>query len=303
VARILPTVLVLALLGCTAAAFAVTEGLKLEKSPITRTDVGKLVSPAQRAKITFRLRKGDRVSVAIVDRSGDVVRTLARSRRARRGVQTFFWKGRNDTGSFVTDGTYKPRVHLTHEHRTIVLPNPIRVDATPPLIRLVSVKPRVFSPDGDFRNEFARIRYVTSERARAILYVNGVRRGLVRAYGRGGRLDWSGRALGRLPAGRYRIRLRAVDLAKNLSPPTRTVVVRIRYVELRPHAVHVRTGARFGFRVLTDAKRYTWRLGPRGGVSPRHLLILRAGAPGRYRLAVTVNGHKAHALVTVEPGP
>jgi hypothetical protein len=35
VARILPTVVVLALLGCTAAAFAVTEGLKLEHSPIS----------------------------------------------------------------------------------------------------------------------------------------------------------------------------------------------------------------------------------------------------------------------------
>ncbi len=37
--------LVLALLGCTAAAFAVTEGLKLEKSPITRTIVDKVVAP------------------------------------------------------------------------------------------------------------------------------------------------------------------------------------------------------------------------------------------------------------------
>ena len=37
--------LVLALLGCTAAAFAVTEGLKLEKSPITNTLVDKVVAP------------------------------------------------------------------------------------------------------------------------------------------------------------------------------------------------------------------------------------------------------------------
>src|SRR5712691_2925832 len=152
VARILPTVLVLALLGCTAAAFAVTEGLKLEKSPITRTAVGKVVSPAKKAKIYFVLRKGDRISVTIVNGNGDVVRTLARSRRALRGTQRFHWNGRSNSGSLVADGTYKPRVHLAHEHRTIVLPNPIRVDATPPLIRLVSVKPRVFSPDGDFRN-------------------------------------------------------------------------------------------------------------------------------------------------------
>lgn len=302
-ARILPTVLVLALLGCTAAAFAVTEGLKLEKSPITLTKVGKLLSPTKPIDVSFRLRKGDRVSVVIVNGNGDVVRTLARSRRLPAGKRIFHWHGRSDAGGFVADGTYKPRVHLAGEHRTIVLPNPIRVDTTAPLIRLVSVRPTVFSPDGDFRREFVRIRYLTNERARAILYVNGVRRGLVHAYGRGGKLDWGGRTLRRLPAGLYRIRLRAIDLAQNMSSPTRTVVVRIRYVELRPHVVHVRSGARFRVRVLTDAKRYTWRLGSRGAVSRRHVLTLRAGAAGRYTLTVTVNGHKAKALVIVGSGP
>jgi FlgD Ig-like domain len=303
VARFLPTLLVLALLGSTAAAFAVTEGLKLEKSPITRTAVGKVVSPARQAGIRFVLRKGDRVSVTIVNASGTVVRTLASSRPASKGIQRFRWDGRDDAGGFVADGTYKPRVHLAREHRTIVLPNPMRVDATPPLIRLASVRPRVFSPDGDFRRESVRIRWKTSERTRAILYVNGVRRGLVRAYARGGRLDWGGRTLDRLPAGPYRIRLRALDLAGNISAPTRTFVVRIRYVELRPKVARARTGTRFGFRVLTDAKRYAWRLGARGGVSRQRVLILRAGAPGRYRLIVTVNGHRARALVIVEPRP
>jgi FlgD Ig-like domain len=303
VARFLPTLLVLALLGSTAAAFAVTEGLKLEKSPITRTAVGKVVSPAREAGISFVLRKGDRVSVVIVNGSGTVVRTLASSRPAGKGIQRFRWDGRDDAGNFVADGTYKPRVHLDREHRTIVLPNPMRVDAKPPLIRLVSVAPRVFSPDGDYRRESVRIRWKTSERARAILYVDGVRRGLVRAYARGGKLDWGGRTLDRLPARLYRIRLRGLDLAGNVSAPTKTVVVRIRYVELRPHVAHPRAGTRFGFRVLTDAKRYTWRLGTRGGISRRRVLILRAGAPGRYRLTVTVNGHRATALVIVEPRP
>ena len=54
-----------------------------------------------------------------------------------------------------------------------MLPNPIRMDATPPLIRLVSVKPRVFSPNGDKVDDFVRIRYQTSEKASALLYVDG----------------------------------------------------------------------------------------------------------------------------------
>ena len=300
-ARFLPTLLVLALIGSTAAAFAVTEGLKLEKSPITRTQVNKVVSPAEQASIQFDLRKGDRVSVVIVNGNGEVVRTLATHRRADPGAQQFLWNGRGDNGRFVPDGTYRPRVHLAREHRTIVLPNPIRADATSPLIRLVSLTPRVFSPDGDFRREFVRIRYRASERSRAIMYVNGDRRLTVRAFVRAGKLEWRGRAVRRLPAGRYRLQLRALDLAGNLGPPTRSFVVRVRYVDLRPHLLAVRSGARFGFRVFTNAKRYSWHLGTRGGVARGPFLILRAGAPGRYRLRVAANGHVARALVLVRP--
>jgi FlgD Ig-like domain len=301
VARFLPTLLVLALLGSTAAAFAVTEGLKLEKSPITSTQVDKVVSPAEHVLIEFDLRKGDRVSVAIVDAADDVVRSLATDRRARAGAQRFLWDGRDDSGRFVPDGTYRPRVHLAREHRTIVLPNPIRADSTRPAIRLVSLTPRVFSPDGDFRREFVRIRYEASERSRAILYVNGARRLLVRAFVRAGKLEWRGRAVRRLRSGLYRLQLRALDLAGNLGPPTRAFVVRVRYVEVRPHFLAVRVGARFGFRVLTDAKRYSWHLGSRGGVAHGRFLILTAPTPGSYLLRVAANGHVARARVLVRP--
>ena len=115
-ARILPTVVVLALLGCTAAAFAVTEGLKLEHSPISRTAVSKVVAPDSAsdatASIQFVLRKPDRVTVQLVNGSGQVVRTLARSRRLRAGLEQFGWNGRNDSREVVPDGSYRPRVHL-----------------------------------------------------------------------------------------------------------------------------------------------------------------------------------------------
>jgi hypothetical protein len=306
VARILPTLLVLALLGCTAAAFAVTEGLKLEKSPITDTQVGKIVAPDSvtsyaKAPISFMLRKSDRLTVQIVNGNGQVIRTLARSKPARRGTQQFNWNGRDDNRRVVPDGIYKPRVHLARERRTIALPNSIRMDATPPLIKLVSARPSAFSPDGDFRNEFVRIRYLTSEKAEAILYVDGDRRTLVRAYVRAGKLDWGGKSARRLAAGPHRLRLRALDLAGNISNETRALLVRIRYIELRPHVLHVKTGARFGFRVVTDAKRYRWRFGALKGVRRPGLLILHAGAPRSYRLVVTANGHVARALVVVSP--
>ena len=305
-ARLLPTLLVLALIGSTAAAFAVTEGLKLEKSPITGTQVDKAIAPGCRCanenvQVGFTLRKSDRVSVAIVNGKGQVVRTLARSRRARPGTQQFVWDGRDQAGRVVPDGTYRPRVHLAREHRTIVLPNPIRSDATRPLIKLDSVAPPVFSPDGDFQREYVRLRYRTSERARAILYVNGDRWGTVHDYLRVGKLDWGGRAVRRLPAGLYRVRLRAQDLAGNVGPPTRALVVRIRYIEARPHVVRVRSGARFSVRVRTDAVRYTWHLGSRGKVARKPVLTIRAGAPGRYVLRVAANGHVARVVVLVRP--
>jgi hypothetical protein len=305
VARILPTLLVLALLGCTATALAVTEGLKLEKSPIGPTKVDKVIAPSSaanaKAYVDFVLRKRDHASVVIVDANGDVVRSLGTTRRARVGKLSFVWDGRDEDGRIVPDGTYKPRVHLSREHRTIVLPNPIRVDAKAPSIRLVSVRPRVFSPDGDFVHEFIRLRYVTSEPAQAFFYLDGNFRVQVRRFVRSGKLDWGGKSARRLPAGTYSVRLRAVDRAGNFSQPTRAVVVRIRYIDLRPHVLHVRTGKRFSVRVRTDAKRYSWHLGSRGKLARKRVLTLRAGAPGSYRLVVAANGHVARALVVVTP--
>lgn len=298
--------LVLALLGCTAAAFAVTEGLKLEKSPIAGTVVGKVVAPHSvtdyaTAPISFVLRKPDRLTVQIVNVNGDVIRTLARSKPAHRGRQRFAWNGRDDSGQIVADGSYRPRVHLAREHRTIGLPNTIRMDATAPLIKLAKVSPRVFSPDGDFRKEYVRIRYLTSEKAQAILYVDGVQRITVKRLVRSGKLDWGGRAARRLGVGLHRLRLRAIDSAGNLSKPTRAMVVRIRYIELQRHVLHVKSGVRFRVRVLTDAKHYSWHLGSAGAVTRKHLLVVRAGAPGTYRLVVAANGHVARALVVVSP--
>jgi FlgD Ig-like domain len=304
VARSLPTLVVFALLGSTAAAFAITEGLKLEKSPIARTAVDKVIAPgsntSSRASIGFFLRKPDRLTVVIVDRHGNVVRTLARSRPAPRGTQQFTWDGRDDEHLLVPDGTYRPRVHLAHEHRTILLPNPIRMDATPPLIKLVSVAPRVFSPDGDGRRDFPRIQYRTSEKARALIYVDGDRRATVRHYVRAGKFDWRGRAVRRLPAGAYRVTLRAIDLAGNVGRPSRSVTVFVRYLELRPHVLRVKTDTRFGVRVLTDAKRYSVHLKGLHVLRSGRILVLHAPtAPGRYVLRVAANGHVARAIVLV----
>ena len=302
-ARILPTVVVLALLGCTAAAFAVTEGLKLERSPITKTQVSKVIAPDTAsygtASIQFVLRKPDRLTVEIVDNKNDVIRTLVRSRPARPGTLQFTWNGRDDRGEIVPDGFYRPRVHLANEHRTIGLPNPIRMDAKPPLIQLVSVRPRVLAPYG--KNNLVRIRYLTSEKAQALLYVDGQQKTHVRRFLRAGKFDWGGKAARYLRPGVHLIRLRSMDLATNVGPASRALRIVVRGVELRPHLVRVAAGRRFGFRVL-NAQRYAVHF---GSLHERHrgpLLILRAPKqPGRYVLRVATDGQVARGVVVVTP--
>jgi hypothetical protein len=302
-AQVAAAVVAAALLGGSAAAFAFTEHLKLERSPVYRTQVGKLLGPNCRCQhdhvgIQFTLRKPDRLSVVVVDADGKVIRTLLMSKPVRAGRQRFQWEGRGDSGQVVPAGTYKPRLHLANEHRTILMPNPINVDPTAPTIALVSLAPRVFSPGRAFRRNHVSISWKASEPVQALLYVDGELRVHRKRFIEKGTLPWLGTAL---PAGRYRLVLRAVDRTGNLSAGVRLGVVRIRYVEVRPHVLRPLAGAKIGFRVLADARRIHWRFGKRQGTTGPGLLLLRAPKPGRYRLVVTVDGHTAEALVIVGP--
>ncbi|MGB2953206.1 MAG: FlgD immunoglobulin-like domain containing protein [Gaiellaceae bacterium] len=307
--RLLSTLLVLVLLGATTAAFAVTEGLKLEPSPISATKVDKVFSPTcacstDLATIRFRLRKTDRLTVAIVDSGGHVVRTLLGGKLRGPGRKSFIWNGLDSQNVPVSDGSYKPRIHLRRAHRTILLPNPIVVDTVAPRATLVGFHPAVLSPDGDHRHDVLRVHYRLSEPARALLYVNGVLRVKVKQFRTDGELRWYGKVDGvPLPAGSYRIELRGQDRAGNVTEAGPAATLRVRYIELSPRVVHVRAQTRFGVRVSTDAKRYRWRLGKRRGVGRQRVLVLRAGYAGRYRLVVTARGHSATTVVIVGRRP
>jgi hypothetical protein len=306
VARLLPIALVLALLAGTAAAFAVTERLKLVRSPIGAPEIDKTFSPVcdcakERARIAFRLRRAEDVDVAIVDGSGDVVRTLFTGRPFPPGTVAATWDGRDDAGRIVPEGSYKPRVHLERERRTIELPNPIRVDVTPPRIRIAELRPPdAFSPDGDGRNDKLQVFYAIDEAAKALLYVDGRRVVRTRFSRQEDKLEWFGVRDGRrLRAGRHRLALRAEDIAGNVGPPA-SAAIRIRYVELARRRVVVPPRVRFGIRVRTDARTYRWRLAGRTGIGRGPLLVLRAPAvPGRYALFVEANGRADRATVIV----
>jgi hypothetical protein len=298
----------LVLLGATAAAFAVTERLKLERSPITGTRVDPVFSPVCEcerdvAVISFVLRRHETVTLDMLDPHGKPISTLVRKRPERAGRVSYTWDGRDNLGRIVAEARYVPRVQLERHGRTIVLPNPIRVDTTAPRIRIVRVRPRVFSPDGDGRNDRVTAGYAVDERARALMLVDGKQRVLSRFRPLEGKLVWFGRIAGRpVPPGSYEIRLRAVDRAGNRSVRTRAVSVTVRYAELSRHHVEVVAGKRFSVRVRTDARSYRWLFAGEKGAGRRQVLVLRApDTPGTYSLYVSVGGRADRAEVVVSP--
>jgi hypothetical protein len=319
VARKASAALVAALLAATAVAFVVTEDLKLTPSPITGTRVcagpdaprlctAKVFSPvcectSDRATISFRLREPNRVSVEIV-RGGRIVRELIHEQPETGEVEAV-WDGRDEAGEVVREGSYVPRVRLIDERKTITLPNPIEVDTTRPVLTLVSLKPRTFSPDGDRRRDLVLARFRSDDPVSAILYVDGIRHTVQRGKRTEGRIDWNGKRQGvGLPEGIYELSLSARDRAGNLASRTRPLPVVIRYVALGRHRIVVLAGRRFAVFVSSDAARVEWRLGARGGSTRPGTLRLRAPlVAGRYTLTVSVNGHHARAAVFVREPP
>jgi hypothetical protein len=306
VARIASTVLVVALLAATATAFALTEGLKLEPSPVLGTQVDEVFSPIcacdkARAKISFRLRDADRIDVAVLNGAGEVVGTPVRGRRFPRGRVVIYWNGLDGAGEPLPEGDYRPRVHLRGERRTIVLPNPIELDVTPPAIESSTAVRRIFSPDGDGRADRLTIRYRLSEPARGLLFVDGKKRVETRFPRESDTLAWFGRVGGRVVRpGAYALALQARDPAGNLGEPMRLPTATVRFVALGRSRIVVTAGARFAIRVSSDARTVRWRLGPRSGSARPGTLHLRAPVqPGRFTLTIAANGHAARAAVFV----
>jgi hypothetical protein len=312
VARIASTVLVVALLAATAAAFALTQGLKNQPAGIFGTKVERGVfSPvcgcdSATGVVTIRLRDPDRLDVSIVDGSDRVVRTIERDREYERGLVEIRWDGRDDAGRVLSEGEYKPRVRLRNDRTTYTLPNPIRIDVTPPQLELVGVEPRIISPDGDGRADRAVFRYRVNEPAKGMLFVNGKRRVLKRFPRTEDSIVWNGKVDRRaLPAGVYTTRVAAEDPAGNVSDRTRPIPIVIRYVALGRNRIVVTAGRTFAVRVSSDARLVHWALGGRSGAARPGTLRLRAPLqPGRFTLTVTANGHAARAAVFVrEPTP
>jgi hypothetical protein len=309
--RYAPAVLVAGLLAATAVAFVVTERLKLTRAPIRAVVVSpKVFAPAcdcetDVVSIGFVLRRADVVGLEIVDDEGNAVRELVRDSPRKAGPVAIFWNGRIDSGAPAFEGVYRPRLRLRRDRRTILMPNRIRVDRTPPRVVLVSVDNARISPDGDGRRDRVAIGYKVDEPAQVALFVEGVRRTLKQGVGSAGRIGWDGRINGdAAKPGRYEVTLVATDVAGNVGRATRVAPVDVRYVALRRRFFSVLPGGAVSVLVEADARSFRWKLGARSGMARTGRLRVRAPLqPGRFTLTVSVGTHRARAAVVVRRPP
>jgi hypothetical protein len=227
-----------ALLLATTIAFVETERLKLVPSPILDTVVSKAFAPqcncrTDKAEIAFRLRRPGLMALEVVASDGRLVRRLA-AHQFQAGFVTFAWYGGDSAGRAAPQGSYKLRVQLRSEHRTILLPNVIQLDRTAPTLTF-SIATRTIRP-----GQRLRVLYRLSEPAHPLLYVDGKLAVKGRWPYLSSTLDWFGKVSGfPVRAGKHELTMRARDLAGNLSRPSAPIpvaVVRRQPARAKAHA-------------------------------------------------------------------
>jgi len=306
VSRVLPTVLIVAIVAASALALDRSQRLRFERTPILRSSAGTLFSPVcecprDSVPFAFELRQPETVTVTI-RRNRDRVDTVVSNRSYPAGWVRLRWDGLQPNGIAAADGSYRPAVHFDDAHRTVVLPSAIQVDTQAPGVVGAEPKPLLLSPDGDRHGDVLTVRYRLRERGLGVLLVDGERRAAAARPGLVGTVRWNGLEDGRpLRRGPHPLAFVAEDAAGNRSTPQRIGTMTIRYVVLARRLVSVGPGERFYILVSADAPRLAWRFAGRSGHARPGTLVLRAPrTTGRYRLYVSGAGHADAATVKVE---
>jgi hypothetical protein len=230
------------LLCAVVGAFVVAQRLKSQTPPVRALSQtsDRLFSPngdgrRDTARISFRLKlKSDNVTVDVIDDNGDLVRRLVNDKFMREGVaQTVLWNGREDNGKLAPDGTYRPRIRLKDQGRTIVLPIDIRLDKTPPrpVVTVLGFGersgPAVVPPGGTTPITFRFSGPVIGTPKFQVYRTDGVKPRVVASFpGRpGSRLGrWEGRVAGKPAApGTYLVVARVADAAGNVGAVPQTI--------------------------------------------------------------------------------
>jgi N,N-dimethylformamidase beta subunit-like protein/flagellar hook capping protein FlgD len=303
--RALATALFALLVLATVAAFFVTQRLKSGQPVVRRLALQRYFSPnhdhrKDRAKISFDLPKGDRVTVDVVNRNGDRVRRMVDGRSLGRGEHRLEWDGRADDGTVPADGTYYVRVTLRRQGRAATGVRGVELVTEPPRPRLLSVSPSWVSAH---RPAPVTITYTGPSVVRPIYGIWRTDRRPARRVATliGDRqthsIRWDGRVGGRpAPPGRYAVSVTVQNRALIAgSDPARLPPARgetrsktgftIGGVTAAAPLEPVRAGAVASFDVYGGGARASWRLDRPGASRPlargrSDLLTVPARRPG-----------------------
>jgi flagellar hook assembly protein FlgD len=278
----------------TGGAFFVTQRLKRSTPIVGRVFFYQYLSPngdGRKDTVTLRfdLPRAQRVTVSVVDRRGEVVRTLVDDRFLSKGTHPFAWDGRDRNGNVVPDGIYRLRVGLREEGRSVTAPRVLHVDTRPPHPRILAATPPTLVPGSSGRRGRVRVRFRGPSNPPPDIGVwrtdSGKAVQVAGFKGRRGRqtFSWDGLIDGApAPEGSYAFSVRVEDRAGNRGsvprrlPPTRREAVTrggvaVSYFTLTGPLVPVKPGAIARFAVGPLPHHTTWRLAPygRGGAIRR----------------------------------
>jgi flagellar hook assembly protein FlgD len=309
-----------ALVVATFGAFFVTQRLKRTPPPVNEVRAVRLFSPNQdgrkdRARVSFTIKKDDDVTVDVISTDGDRVRRLADGRELKAFRRMSLpWDGRDDDDRMVQDGTYRYRVALRREGRTVTLPYSVRKDTRPPRPRVMSVGPtqstrpapelfpnragepmrvRLFVPG---RNAGVLVYRTDTEDPRLVLEEDVPAGDTVWTW------DGTGEGGARLSSGTYVVVARSRDEAGNIGtspaplPPKPAYGralggkggVQITSLAAGPPSIPVEATADAEFLVVNAGRRYTWRVRRVGEPEPRS-----DGSGTRSRVVLQAPGGKS----------
>jgi hypothetical protein len=282
------------LVAATFAAFFVAQRLKNAPTVVQQFKFSPFFSPNRdgrfdRARVTFKLKEADDVTVEILDADGDPVKTLLDDRHLGRYEPikpSLSWDGTDGEGRVLPDGRYKVRITLRHLGRSVLGQRSMLKDTKPPQPRVLSIGPeKAYGPEllpepggGDAEVHFG------PALAHARIHVFRVAPGAPREVRTDGlrhgdeRWDWDGRndAGRRVSPGTYLVVPEWRDVAGNVGtavPLDRTGLpilargrlpgrggVTVRYVGARPPITAVKARDRTEIDVDARQKRYSWEL-------------------------------------------
>lgn len=140
--RAVAPLLLLAAAALSVAAVFVVHGVESRGGPLAEPWATPFLSPngdgvQDEARISFRARRAQDVSVDVAGAGGQLVRRLLEQERVE-GATELEWDGRDEHGAVVADGEYRIRITREGDRRAYEPARPVTVDTRPPIARLDS---------------------------------------------------------------------------------------------------------------------------------------------------------------------